>query len=133
MNKDKLDVFPLISICLDIADKVKKSYDTPDDDFNKKFEENIVNLITKLYERFPPDHNNDVTETSKKKEALSIYKEKIEKCKIMVKSSENATYNKTNNDKDGFNILKLRLIEYEKQRIDELNKFVFDLVEIKQK
>jgi hypothetical protein len=70
---------------------------------------------------------------SKKKEALSIYKEKIEKCKIMVKSSENATYNKTNNDKDGFNILKLRLIEYEKQRIDELNKFVFDLVEIKQK
>jgi hypothetical protein len=50
----------------------------------------------------------------------------------MVKKSENATYNKTNNEKDGFNILKLRLIEYEKQRIDELNRFVFDLNEIKQ-
>ncbi len=51
----------------------------------------------------------------------------------MVKSSENATNNKINNDKDGFNILKVRLIEYEKQRIDELNRFVFDLIEIKQK
>ena len=51
----------------------------------------------------------------------------------MVKSSEHATNNKINNEKDGFNILKLRLIEYEKQRIDELNRFVFDLIEIKQK
>lgn len=51
----------------------------------------------------------------------------------MVKKSENTTYNKTNNEKDGFNILKLRLIEYEKQRIDELNKYVFNLTEMKQK
>ena len=70
---------------------------------------------------------------AKKKDAIHFVKEKIEKCKIMVKSSENATNNKINNDKDGFNILKVRLIEYEKQRIDELNKFVFDLIEIKQK
>jgi hypothetical protein len=68
----------------------------------------------------------------KKKQLIKIYQEKIEKCKDMVKKSENATYNKTNNEKDGFNILKLRLIEYEKQRIDELNRFVFDLNEIKQ-
>ena len=70
---------------------------------------------------------------AKKKDAIHFVKEKIEKCKIMVKSSENATNNKINNDKDGFNILKVRLIEYEKQRIEELNKFVFDLIEIKQK
>ena len=70
---------------------------------------------------------------AKKKDAIHFVKEKIEKCKIMVKSSENATNNKINNDKDGFNILKVRLIEYEKQRIDELNRFVFDLIEIKQK
>ena len=44
--------------------------------------------------------------------------EKIEKCKDMVKKSEKATDNKTNNERDGFNILKLRLIEYEKLRID---------------
>ena len=50
----------------------------------------------------------------------------------MVKKSENATFNKTNNEKDGFNILKLRLIEYEKQRIDELNRYIFDLSELKQ-
>jgi hypothetical protein len=59
--------------------------------------------------------------------------EKIEKCKDMVKKSEKATDNKTNNERDGFNILKLRLIEYEKLRIDELNRFVFDLSEIKPK
>jgi hypothetical protein len=70
---------------------------------------------------------------AKKKETIDISVNKIIKCKEMVKRSETATYNKTNNEKDGFNILKLRLIEYEKQRIDELNKFVFDLVEIKQK
>lgn len=51
----------------------------------------------------------------------------------MVKKSETATFNKTNNEKDGFNILKLRLVEYEKQRIEELNRFIFDLTEIKQK
>lgn len=70
---------------------------------------------------------------AKKKETIDISVNKIIKCKEMVKRSETATYNKTNNEKDGFNILKLRLIEYEKQRIDELNRFVFDLVEIKQK
>ena len=70
---------------------------------------------------------------AKKKQKLAVYLEKIEMCKEMVKKSELATINKTNNEKDGFNILKLRLIEYEKQRIDELNRFVFDLAEIKPK
>jgi len=70
---------------------------------------------------------------AKKKQKLAVYLEKIEMCKEMVKKSELATINKTNNEKDGFNILKLRLIEYEKQRIDELNRFVFDLAEIKSK
>jgi len=51
----------------------------------------------------------------------------------MVKKSEASLHSKTNNEKDGFNTLKLRLIEYEKQRIDELNRFVFDLAEIKPK
>lgn len=70
---------------------------------------------------------------AKKKLRLAAYVDKIEMCKDMVKKSENATLNKTNNERDGFNILKLRLIEYEKLRIDELNKFVFDLSEIKPK
>lgn len=69
----------------------------------------------------------------KKIPKLSLYAEKIERCKEMVKKSESATFNKTNNERDGFNILKLRLIEYEKLRIDELNRFVFDLSEIKPK
>ena len=51
----------------------------------------------------------------------------------MLKRSENATYNKTNNEKDGFNKLKLRLLENEKQRIDELNRLIFDIIEIKPK
>lgn len=69
----------------------------------------------------------------KKKESLSTYVQKIEKCKKMLERSEHAAFNKTNNEKDGFNILKLRLIEYQKQRIDELNRYIFDLVEIKPK
>ena len=69
---------------------------------------------------------------TKKKQLIKSYQEKIEKCKDMVKRSETATFNKTNNEKDGFNILKLRLIEYEKQRVDELNRLIFDLFEIKQ-
>ena len=51
----------------------------------------------------------------------------------MVKRSENAPKSKINTDKNGFSILKIRLIEYKKQRIDEFNRFVFDLIEIKQK
>lgn len=51
----------------------------------------------------------------------------------MVKKSERVAYNKTNNEKDGYNMIKLRLIQYEKQRIDELNKLIFDLTEIKPK
>jgi hypothetical protein len=70
---------------------------------------------------------------TKKREAIHLMREKIEKCKQMVRASENATHNKTNNDKDGLNTLKLRLVEYEKQRIAQLNQFVFDLIEIKQK
>lgn len=62
-----------------------------------------------------------------------MYVQKIDKCKEMVERSENAAFNKTNNEKDGFNILKLRIIEYEKQRIEELNRFIFDLIEIKPK
>lgn len=62
-----------------------------------------------------------------------MYVQKIEKCKEMLERSESAAFNKTNNEKDGFNILKQRLIEYEKQRIDELNRFIFDIVEIKPK
>ncbi len=62
-----------------------------------------------------------------------MYQDKIEICKEMVKKSEATLNSKTNNEKDGFNTLKLRLIEYEKQRIDELNRFVFDLAEIKPK
>ena len=50
----------------------------------------------------------------------------------MLKRSESA-YNKTTSEKDGFNKLKLRLLEYEKQRIDELNRYIFDIVEIKPK
>ena len=48
---------------------------------------------------------------TRKKDDIHFIKEKIEKSKIMVNSSENATSNKINNDKDGFNILKVRLIE----------------------
>lgn len=66
----------------------------------------------------------------RKKELIKTNLEKIEKCRDMVKKSETATLNKMNNEKDA--ILKLRIIEYEKQRIDELNRFIFDLVEIKQ-
>jgi hypothetical protein len=50
----------------------------------------------------------------------------------MVKKSENVTYNKLNSEKDGFNMLKLRIIEREKERIEELNRIIFDLNEIKQ-
>lgn len=70
---------------------------------------------------------------AKKKQKLALYQDKIEICKEMVKKSEYAYNNKANNEKDGFNALKVRLIEYEKQRIDELNRFVFDLTEIKPK
>jgi hypothetical protein len=69
----------------------------------------------------------------KKRQKLCMYQDKIEICKEMVKKSEASLHSKTNNEKDGFNTLKLRLIEYEKQRIDELNRFVFDLAEIKPK
>ena len=51
----------------------------------------------------------------------------------MVKKSENVTLNKVNNEKDGFNILKIRSLEYEKQRVEELSKHIFDLIEIKSK
>ena len=119
MNKDNLDVFPLISICLDIADKVKTSYDTPDADFDKKFEENIVDLITKLCARFPPDHNNDVTETSKKKEeACETEKEKYTK----IKDDLITAYNKKSKTNDEYaTILKL------KKEWDEIMKICNDV------
>lgn len=64
---------------------------------------------------------------------MATYVQKIEKCKEMLEKSKIAADNKIN-EKDGFNSnLKLRLIEYEKQRIEELNKFIFDLTEIKPK
>lgn len=69
----------------------------------------------------------------RKKQSLQGYKKKIEELKEMVKKSERVAYNKTNNEKDGYNMIKLRLIQYEKQRIDELNKLIFDLTEIKPK
>ena len=90
-----------------------------------------------------PHYKNDKTDKEelsqikkrvvKKRQSLSTYVQKIEKCKDMLEKSKHAAFNKTNNEKDGFNILKLRLIEYEKQRIDELNRFIFDLVEFKPK
>jgi hypothetical protein len=64
---------------------------------------------------------------------IDLYLDKIIKVKDLVKKSESITYNKANNDKDGLKILKLKLIEYQKQRIDELNRFIFDLTEIKPK
>lgn len=68
---------------------------------------------------------------AKKKQKLLLYHDKIEICKEMVKKSETALSNKLNNEKDS--ALKLRLIEYEKQRIEELNRLIFDLAEIKPK
>lgn len=67
----------------------------------------------------------------KKKQKLQLYQDKIEICKEMVKKSETALSSKLNNEKDSS--LKLRLIEYEKQRIEELNRLIFDLAEIKPK
>lgn len=71
--------------------------------------------------------------TVKKKQKLTLYVDKIEICKEMVKKSETATQNKITNEKDGYNALKLRIVEFEKQRIEELNRYVFDLAEIKSK
>ena len=70
---------------------------------------------------------------TKYKQNISSCLEKIEVCKEMVKKSENVTLNKVNNEKDGFNILKIRSLEYEKQRVEELSKHIFDLIEIKSK
>ncbi len=64
---------------------------------------------------------------------IDLYLDKIVKVKDLVKKSETITYNKANNEKDGLKILKLKLIEYQKQRIDELNRFIFELTEIKPK
>ena len=64
---------------------------------------------------------------------IDIYLDKIVRVKDLVKKSESNTYNKVNNEKDGLKILKLKLIEYQKQRIDELNRFIFELTEIKPK
>ena len=71
--------------------------------------------------------------SAKKKQKLMLYVDKIEICKEMVKKSEAATHNKITNEKDGYNALKQRIVEHEKQRIEELNRFVFDLAEIKSK
>lgn len=70
---------------------------------------------------------------AKKKQLLATYVQKIEKCKEMLERSEQEAYKKTNNEKEGFNMQRVRLIEYEKQRIEELNRFIFSLVEIKPK
>jgi hypothetical protein len=66
----------------------------------------------------------------KKKQEMQVCTDKIENWREMVKKSENLTITKTNKE---FNILKERLNEYEKIRISELNKQIFDLIEIKQK
>ena len=69
----------------------------------------------------------------RKKQMIDIYLDKIEKCKEMVKKSEIATHNKENNEKEGLRALKLKLIDHQRQRIDELNKLIFDLTEMKPK
>jgi len=68
---------------------------------------------------------------SRRKQILLLYQDKIEKCKHMIKKSESMSQNKINNEKEGLNALKLNIVELAKQRIDELNKFVFDVSEIK--
>ena len=52
---------------------------------------------------------------------------------ILVCLQEIASFNKTNGEANGLNATRLRLVELEKTRIDELNQFVFELTEIKQK
>jgi hypothetical protein len=84
----------------------------------KKGHEEIKNANTRIYKR---------------KQMIDLYLDKIVKVKDLVKKSETITYNKANNEKDGLKILKLKLIEYQKQRIDELNRFIFELTEIKPK
>ncbi len=64
---------------------------------------------------------------------LDLYLDKIEKCKEMVRKSEITTQNKKSNEKDGLKAIKQKLIELKKQRIDELNEFIFELTEIKPK
>ena len=76
---------------------------------------------------------NANTRIYKRKQMIDIYLDKIVRVKDLVKKSESNTYNKVNNEKDGLKILKLKLIEYQKQRIDELNRFIFELTEIKPK
>ncbi|CAF0800255.1 unnamed protein product [Brachionus calyciflorus] len=76
------------------------------------------------------DLNKIIGRIVKIKQEIQLNINKIDKSKEMVKKSENYTLAKINNE---FNILKIRLIEYEKQRIAELNKQIFELVEIKQK
>ena len=84
----------------------------------KKGHEEIKNANTRIYKR---------------KQMIDLYLDKIVKVKDLVKKSETITYNKANNEKDGLKILKLKLIEYQKQRIDELNRVIFELTEIKPK
>lgn len=86
--------------------------------FIHKDQDEIKNANTRIYKR---------------KQMIDIYLDKIVRVKDLVKKSESNTYNKVNNEKDGLKILKLKLIEYQKQRIDELNRFIFELTEIKPK
>ncbi|RNA03909.1 Beclin 1-associated autophagy-related key regulator [Brachionus plicatilis] len=66
---------------------------------------------------------------SEKKQDISLCSEKIKKCKEIKKKLENMTIEKTKE----LNELKLLLIEYQKKRIYQLNKEIFDITEIKQK
>jgi hypothetical protein len=66
-----------------------------------------------------------------RKQILLLYQDKIEKCKKMIKRSESVSHNIVNNEKEGLNALKLNILELAKKRIEELNKLVFNLSEIK--
>ena len=50
MKKNELDVFPLIAICLYLAEQVKNSCTHPDEKFNNRFDEHIMYLIAHLLE-----------------------------------------------------------------------------------
>ena len=67
---------------------------------------------------------------ARKRQVLSAYAEKRDRCRDMIKRIEIASFNKTNNEANGLNAIRLRLVELEKTRIDELNKFVFELTEL---
>ena len=69
--------------------------------------------------------------TAKKEQKINLTRDKIAKYREMIRQSESFFMQK--NEKDGTNALKLKVIEYEKQRIDELNKFIFNIIEIKPK